>query len=239
MTIAPTLFTLFVLALSGVITGIWLTEIPAMARRIVPFSGGVLIGIAVFWLLPEIAQQSGWRMATLGLLGGFAVVWIIDRLLYPVCSTCSHAHEHVIGPLLAAAGVHSFFDGWGIAISQQQASIDMRLVFLAGIGVHKLPEGLALGALLFSAMHSPWKAGLTAALVQAGMFLGAIAALALEARLSSNGIAALLAAAAGVFVFLGYHSIEGQSRERGLSTAFMPALSGAAGAALMRLVPGL
>ena len=237
--LALTLFMLFVLALAGVVSGIWLTEVPGISRRIVAFSGGVLIGIAGFWLIPEIAQQSGWEISAVGLIAGFTLVWVIDRVLYPVCSTCTHPHENVAGPLLAAAGVHSFFDGWGIAISQQQGSSDLRLAFLAGIGVHKVPEGLALGVLLLAATRSSLKAGFIAALVQSAMFAGAMAALVLESHLSAHGIATLLAVAAGVFVYLGYHAIEGQSRQRGLATAFMPALTGAAGAALMRLMPGL
>lgn len=253
MSVLPHLFPivslLFLIALSGVALGIRLAEIPEVSRRIVPFSGGVLMGIAAFWVLPEIAAATGWLQALAGALGGFALVWLIDRLLYPVCPTCSHPHAHpestddpvpaMALPLLVAAAVHSFFDGWGLAVSQQQSAGDLKLAFLFGIGVHKLPEGLALGVLLLAATRSVWKAALSAAAVQCIMFVGASMALILAAHLPPQGVTTLLAIASGVFFYLGYHAIEGPSRERGLASAVMPALTGAAGAAVLRLVPGL
>ena len=231
----PVLGCLFGIALAGVALGISLAKIPETSRLVVPFSGGLLAGIAIFWVLPEIADNSGWLLALAGMAGGFALLWLIDRFLYPVC----HNVHHFAPPLLAAASVHAFFDGWSIAVSQAQPSDGLKLAFLVGIGVHKLPEGLALGVLLLSATGSPWKAGLSSMVVQCAMFVGACIAVVLASHLASRGTGALLAVASGVFIYLGYHAIEDQSRERGWSAAFMPALTGAAGAAVLRLVPGL
>ena len=60
----------------------------------VPFGGGVLIGVAVFWVLPEMSEFLGWPGAVAWVVGGFALLWTIDRFLYPVCPACSHTHEH-------------------------------------------------------------------------------------------------------------------------------------------------
>ncbi len=231
----PVLGCLFGLAFAGVALGIWLAEIPETSRLVVPFSGGLLIGIATFWVVPEIAQDSGWLLALSGAAGGFALLWLIDRFLYPV----RHDVHRFGPPLLAAASVHSFFDGWSIAVSHAQPSNGIKLAFLVGIGVHKLPEGLALGVLLLAATGSLWKAGLSSVVVQSAMFIGAFAALALARYLESGGAALLLAVASGVFIYLGYHAIEDQLRERGMSAALMPALTGVAGAAVLKLVPGI
>lgn len=236
---------LFCLALAGVALGIRLAAVPEASRLIVPFSGGLLIGIALFWVLPEVATHSGWGQALGGILIGFAILWMIDRFLYPVCPACSHTHEHAsclntlhgfAAPLILAASTHSFFDGWSVAISQEQASNDLKMAFVLGIGIHKVPEGLALGVLLLAATGSVRKAGLSSVAIQACMGLGAAAALLLSRYVGSD---VFLSVAAGVFVYLGYHAIEGQSRNRGLGNIVMPALTGAAGAAVLRLVPGL
>jgi zinc transporter ZupT len=50
---------LFLLTLMGAFAGIRLAEIPSVSRRILPFSGGLLVGIALFWILPEIAERDG------------------------------------------------------------------------------------------------------------------------------------------------------------------------------------
>jgi zinc transporter ZupT len=139
---------------------------------------------------------------------------------------------------VAAAATHSFFDGWGLAISQQQSSGGLRLALLLGIGIHKVPEGLALGVLLWNATGSVWRSGFNAVAIQGCMGLGALAAVFLASHLAANWTSLLLASAAGVFVYLGYHAIEGQSQRGGLGAIVMPALTGTAGAAILRLVPG-
>ncbi len=40
-------------ALAGAVLGMWLTDASKRARVVVPFSAGVLVGVAVFFLLPD------------------------------------------------------------------------------------------------------------------------------------------------------------------------------------------
>jgi zinc transporter ZupT len=236
---------LFLLTLAGAFAGIRLAEIPTISRRVLPFSGGLLIGVAIFWILPEIAERDGWLSGCAGLIGGFSLLWLIDRYLYPVCPSCSHTHHHEDcsrslhgfgAPLLIASGLHSFFDGWSLAISQQKGFESLKLAFLVGIGIHKLPEGLALGALLIAALGTEWRAMLGAAAAQSMMLAGAALAILIADRLAPQWTVAFLSIAAGAFVYLGYHAVE----QRGFRTAWMPALTGAAGAAVLRaVVPGI
>ena len=167
------------------------------------------------------------------MLAGFAGLWLIDRHLYAVCPACSHTHNHescgrqlhgFATPLLIAASLHSFFDGWSLAVSQQQGFESLRLAFLLGIGVHKLPEGLALGATV----------------AQSLMLAGGILAVFLAPHMGVNWTIGFLAVAAGAFVYLGYHAIDSEYQQRGVATTVMPALAGAVGAAALRVVvPGL
>src|SRR5579872_1908863 len=94
MTIYPTLVALTVLALAGAGIGIWLAAVPALSRRIVPFSGGLLAGIALFWILPEIAELAGWLVSAVALVSSFAPLWSLDRYSHPLCPTLSHTHPH-------------------------------------------------------------------------------------------------------------------------------------------------
>lgn len=131
----------------------------ALSRRMVSFSGGMLMGIAVFWVLPEMADFLRWPVALTWITGGFALLWVVDRYVYPVCPACSPAHEHehcqtqlhgFATPLLAAAALHSALDGWS-AVAAQSSSFGP--AFLLGIAVHKLPEGIALGVIARAAME--------------------------------------------------------------------------------------
>jgi len=245
----PTLVYLVLLTLLGAFAGIRLAEIPSISQRFLPFSGGILLGVAVFWILPEIAGHYGWTAGAAGMLAGFAILWWIDRHLYAVCPACSHTHDHdncgrklhgFATPLLIAASLHSFFDGWSLAVSQQKGFESLKLAFLLGIGVHKLPEGLALGAILMAALGSQWRAMLGAAAAQSMMLAGGILAVFLAPHMGTNWTIGFLAVAAGAFVYLGYHAIDSEYQQRGTATALMPALTGAAGAAALRaVVPGL
>ena len=247
--IYPILFALVLLTMVGAAAGTKLAETPSISQRVLPFSGGLLIGIALFWILPEIAQHAGWPAGIGGLATGFALLWSIDHYVYPVCPTCAHTHDHAgcreslhgfAAPLLIASGLHSFFDGWSLAASQQKGFEDLKAAFLLGIGAHKLPEGLALGALLAAALGTARRAMLGAAGAQAMMIAGGALAMTLAPYLGTNWTIAFLSVAAGAFVYLGYHAIDSEYQRRGVARSVMPALTGAAGAAALRtIVPGI
>jgi zinc transporter ZupT len=235
---------LVLITLLGALAGIRLAGIPSLSQRVLPFSGGLLVGIALFWILPEIADVYGWRVGCVGVAAGFGLLWLIDRYVHPVCPACSHTHDHdgcteklhgFAAPLLIAAGVHSLFDGWSLAVSQEPGFERLRLAFLAGVGFHKLPEGLALGALLIAAFGAPWQAFLGAAAAQSMMVAGGVLAIALGPHLSKDWTALLLSLAAGAFVYLGYHAIDSQYQIRRSAIPVVSALTGAVGAAALRI----
>ena len=93
---------------------------------------------------------------------------------------------------------------------------------------------------MLAAVGSEWKAFLGAGAAQAMMLVGAAVAVGAAPHLSILWTAGFLAAAAGIFVFLGYHAIDAEYRRRGVLTTFMPALTGAVGAAALKsFLPGL
>ena len=245
----PLLVTLLLVTLLAALAGIKLTTVPFLSRQLLSFTGGMLVGIALFWILPDIAAHYGWGEGCAGLIVGFALLLLVDRYVHPVCPTCSHTHAHegcslklhgFAAPLLIASGIHSFFDGWSLTISQQDGLGSLKVAFLAGIAFHKFPEGLALGALLMTALGSSTKALLGAAAAQAMMLIGGVVAAFLAPHLNANWTSGLLSLAAGAFVYLGCHAIDSEFRQRGVVTSVMPALTGAVGAAALRsLMPGI
>lgn len=209
-------------------------------RRIVPFSGGLLMGIAVFGVLPELAERFRWGGGVALLAAGAGVLWVIGRY-YPVCPSCSHTHDHehcetvlhgFAGPLIAAASLHAFLDGLGVAASQQEGGGLGAAVVLVVI-LHKIPEGLALGVMLRAAMRSFPAALAWCVAVESGTFLGGVLESFVTGRLGTDWVNYALALAGGSFLYLGFHAVHGEWRRRGVP-AFMPALTGAAGAAAIQ-----
>lgn len=239
--VVSSLLLITIIAILGVAAGVWLESVRTFSRQMVPFGGGVLIGVALFWVLPEMAEFLRWPGAVASLGAGFALLWAIDRFFYPVCPACSHTHEHegcetrlhgFAVPLLIAAGVHSALDGWTAAAAQSSTRVGS--AFLIGIAFHKLPEGVALGVIARASLPTRLAAIGWCALAEAMTLAGGGAEWVLAPHLNVQSLRALLALAGGGFLYLGGHAVHGELRRRGPAPAFVPALTGVAGSSVLR-----
>jgi zinc transporter ZupT len=208
----------------------------------VPFGGGILMGVALFWLLPEMAEVLGWPAAAAWTAAGAAALWLLDRYVYPVCPACAPAHDHshcetrlhgFALPLLVAAGLHSALDGWTVMAGQSHPGLGPALIF--GIAAHKAPEGLALGVIARASLATRVTALSWCVAAQAATLLGAGLELAFAPYLGMTVLHALLALAGGSFLYLGGHAVHGELRRSGAGPVFVPALTGVAGSSVLRL----
>lgn len=235
------LILLTAVAIAGAGAGVWMTTVPTLSRRIVPFSGGLLVGISLCWVVPELAEKMGWPRGLAWLAAGFGLLWLIDRFVHPLCPTCSHTHDHdacparlhgFAAPMVIAFAMHSFLDGWALGASADDPYLG--LPFALGLAVHKLPEGLALGVILRAALGSRLGAVGWAAVAQAATLAGGAVETAVAQHLGPSWMIVLLALAGGSFLYIGAHAVHGEWRRCG--PAFFPALTGAAGAAAFQLL---
>ena len=157
------LFIFTSLAVASALLGVWLTSLPEISRRIIPLSGAILVMVSLFWVLPELVREFGLFPGAGLMTAGFAVLLLIDRYVYAVCPSCSHTHDHdscrtplhgFAGPLIVAALLHSFFDGWMLAAGNEQGAGAVGPAILLGVALHKLPEGLAFGVIVRAALKS-------------------------------------------------------------------------------------
>jgi zinc transporter ZupT len=240
--VAPALATF--VGLLGAVLGIWLTGLPRRARAVVPFSAGVLLAVALFGLVPELAGEIGWRTTVLLFLAGYGALLLVNRFVYRVCPTCAHDHDHnacstalhgFAVPLIVAATVHSFLDGWSVATVQLGAHPDiplgLRVAVPLAVALHKLPEGIALGGILRAAVGSRKAALGWSALAEGSTLAGGWLGLALAPHLGSEWITYPMGIAAGWLFYLGYHAVHEEWKRRGAGPAFVSAAAGVAGAA--------
>lgn len=225
-----------VVAILSAAAGVSLTSVKSISRRMVPFSGGVLVGVATFWVLPEIAQVLRWPAAIAWTIAGVALLWTIDRFVYSVCPACSHTHEHdhcetrlhgFAIPLLIASALHSMLDGWGTAGFGKALAI--------GVAFHKIPEGIALGVIARASLRTRPAALVWCVAAEGSTLLGGTLETFAAPRLGIVTLDAILAMAAGSFLFLGVHAIHGELRRNGPAPAFVPAFTGIAGSSVLRL----
>ena len=238
---APALAT--AVGLLGAILGIWLTGLRERARAVLPFSAGVLIGVALFGLLPELATEMGWGLSLGLFLAGYGALLLINRYVYRVCPTCAHDHDHnacstelhgFAAPLIAAAAVHSFLDGWSIATVQLTVTLGLRVAVPLAVALHKFPEGLALGGILRAAVPKR-RAALGWAVVAEGATLaGGGLGLAVGPHLGTEWITYPLGVAAGWLFYLGYHAVHEEWRRGGARAVMGWALAGVVTAAVIQ-----
>jgi zinc transporter ZupT len=216
---------------AGAALGLWLTGLRRRARVVVPFSAGVLLGVALFGLLPELAVELGWTVSLVLFAAGYGLLLAINRFAYPVCPTCAHDHDHnacatelhgFAGPLIAAAAVHSFMDGWSVATVQSTVPLGLRVAVPLAVALHKLPEGIALGGILRAAMKRRAAALGWCLLAEGTTIVGGAL------------ITYPLGIAAGWLFYLGFHAVHEEWKRRGAVPAFASALAGVAGAAVIQ-----
>ncbi|MGA2117520.1 MAG: ZIP family metal transporter [Bryobacteraceae bacterium] len=227
----------------GAAMGLWLTGLRHRVGPALAFSAGVLLGVTAFGLLPELAGANGWPASLLLFAAGYGLLLAINRFVYPVCPTCAHDHEHrgcsseLHGfgvPLVSAAAIHSFLDGWSIVSVQRAAPLGLRIAVPLAITLHKLPEGIALGGVLRAAVASRGKALLWSGLAEGATLAGAALGIALAPRLGFAWTSYPLGITAGWLFYLGYHAVEEEWKRRGAVPALTATLAGVAGAAVVQ-----
>ena len=207
------------------------------ARSVIPFSGGLLVAVALFGLLPELAREIGWIRGVPVFGAGYLLLFWLDRRFH------GHAHLDVeeapagytgefTVPLVLAASAHAFLDGWGLASAGRSGAVG--LVFPVAVMLHKAPEGLALGAIFRASTGSRGKAFGLCFVAEAATFAGGWAGIVLTPHLGSAWTNYPLAIAGGCFLYLGYHAVEGEWRRYGLRAVWVPTAIGLVGAAAVQ-----
>lgn len=218
---------LTLLALCGVAIGVSLGQKRLLSAHFSAAGGGLLLGIGLFWLMPEIAELSGWPIAAGFTAAVFCAVGLLDRLLLHA----EHgSREGILVPLFGATAVHSFFDGWSVRMLTAQALAGVAAP--VGLALHKIPEGLALGWIARRSMKSTRMAVGVSVAVELVTLLGAF----VEPAANRSGAAvfghwwtaAVLAVIAGSFLFLGFHTVLPNRKNTGVVAIFFTALAATA-----------
>lgn len=224
---------LTLLAICGVAVGVSLGQRRLLSAHLSAAGGGLLLGIGLFWLMPEIAEGSGWAIAAGFTAAAFCVVAVLDRLLLHAAQS---PREGILAPLFGATAVHSFFDGWSVRMLTGQVLAGVAAP--VGLVLHKVPEGLALGWIARRSMKSQGQAFAVSAAVElvtlAGAYVEPVANRSGAAAFGHWWTAAVLAVIAGSFLFLGLHAVLPNRRNAGVVTIFCAALAATAAAELVK-----
>ncbi len=188
--------------------------------RLISFAAGTLLGVTVFSIIPETAAaMRSWQLV-LALGSGYLLFLLVSHYVFHVCPACAASHfdeatthrfSEIASAMVIALGLHSTMDGLALALgkeSEMAGGLDASL--LMAICVHKVPEGLALCALLLaSGLRRSVALGWVAA-VEATTLLGGVLGLWVAPQISSIWLDLILAHVGGGFIFLAFHAVFGE-----------------------------
>ncbi|MBA2361894.1 MAG: ZIP family metal transporter [Actinobacteria bacterium] len=170
----------------------------------IALTGGVVVAVALFHVLPEAIEAVA-DPQRIGLLvgGGFVFFFLAERavVLHHRDDTDQiHAHAQVGALGAAGLSVHSFIDGLGIGLAFGLSTETGLLVFLAVVA-HDFADGLNTVGFVLRQSGDRARAIRWLAVDAAAPLVGAVVGSALS--VSEQNLGALLAVYVGFFLFMG------------------------------------
>lgn len=210
----------FALAMGGGIIASVVAVSHQRLCRLISFAAGTLLGVTLFSLIPEVVPAMSLLQVTLSVGSGYLVFLLISRYVFHVCPACAASHfdeatthrfSEIATAMVIALGLHSTMDGLALALGKEAdiaGGLDLSL--LLAICVHKVPEGLALCALLVASGLSRMKALGWVAAVEGTTFIGGVIGFWAAPQISDIWLDVVLAHVGGGFIFLAAHAVFGE-----------------------------
>jgi zinc transporter ZupT len=217
------------LAFALAVGGGWLGASLGTSHRrlcaLISLGAGTLLGVTVFGIIPESLETLRWWGLLLALGSGYGLFAIITKYVYHICPACAASHfdeatthrfSEIAAAMMLALAIHCTADGLALAAGHEaQAShvaggraLDFSLV--VAVCAHKIPEGLALGALLLGAGFNPTQTVTRVAAVEGTTLLGGVLGWLFLRRVSGFWLDAVVAHVGGGFLFLAAHAVLGE-----------------------------
>ena len=191
------------------------------------FAAGVMTSIVCFGLVPEAMALSGIAVSVSGLIIGIIVILLLNRLVDRITVAnvvdreVHHTHEDLYHEgsmihrrtkllnsgivMLTAIGLHNIPEGLAIGAGGSH-DVQLGALLAAMIALHNIPEGMAIATPLLAGGVNRWKVvGLTA-LAGAPTLLGGFIGV-IVGSISDFAIAMSLAAAGGAMLYVVFGEI--------------------------------
>ena len=206
-----------VFAFAGIALGLVLRRIALHRLSLLAAAAmGTLLAVTLFDVLPDAKQFLTWPTLLVAGASGCLFLWVVGKYIYHVCPACAVNDLEQANPQLArtattlmvALALHCMMDGLGIAFGHNLLGHpDVGLV--AGISVHKIPEGLALILLLLGAGIDRKKAITWALGVESTTIVGGVLGSYLVTSASTLWLGILFAHVGGGFFYMIANAVRG------------------------------
>jgi zinc transporter ZupT len=215
----------FALAVGGGALGASLGSSHQRLCALISLGAGTLLGVTIFAILPESLVALRWWGVFLAMGSGYAVFLVVSKYIYHICPACAASHfdeaaahhfSEIAAAMMLALAIHCTADGLALAagheaeVSHAPGGRVLDFSLIMAICVHKVPEGLALGALLLGAGFNRAQTLMRVAAVESTTVLGAVLGWAFLHHISTFWLGATVAHVGGGFLFLAVHAVFGE-----------------------------
>jgi len=169
-------------------------------RTLISFCAGILLGAVFFHMVPEISPILGRQMGFPVMLG-FLGIYVMEKFIMVHPCEEGACDYHKIG-LAAYAGIgfHSFLEGMAIGTGN---ILNLSLVILLAVTIHKFPAALALSSILVKGgEYSRQKILMSMFIFALATPIGALIAMNVMDQLSPYPIGFALGVSAGTFLYI-------------------------------------
>jgi zinc transporter ZupT len=215
----------FALAVVGGVLGALFGTSHKSLCALISLGAGTLLGVTVFAILPESREGLRWWELGLALASGYVLFALISKYVYHVCPACAASHfdeatthrfSEIASAMMIALAIHCLADGIAVAAGRQAQSANapggqvLNLSLVVAICVHKVPEGLALGALLLGAGLTRPRALARLACVESATLAGGVLGWLFLPHINVLWLDGIVAHLGGGFIFLAAHAVLGE-----------------------------
>ncbi|MCL2566280.1 MAG: ZIP family metal transporter [Defluviitaleaceae bacterium] len=218
------------MGLGGLVSGLLGNVSPKVMCWMLSFAGGVMVSVVCFELIPESVELGGMNMAMLGLIIGVLIVLFLNQIVdkftindrdsfekHMTKAGLYHENKLIANPallrsgiiMLIAIGLHNLPEGMAIGAAGVH---DMQLGMMLAfiIMLHCIPEGMAVASPLIAGGVSKKKAVTLTALSGAPTILGGAIGMFIGS-ISDGALALALASAGGAMLYVVFGEILPQS----------------------------
>lgn len=214
----------FVSAILGAVLAVSIGVSHRQLCALISFAAGSLLAASLFHIIPE-AMEAGLSLfaISVALATGYALFYFLSRYVSHVCPACAASHfdekhsyskfKNIFFLLAIALTIHSAMDGIAIALSPHTTATADPSIFFT-IAIHKLPEGLALCALLMKSGQEKGKALFWTLAFETSTILGwGLGQIFLNQEMLIKWLDLIMVHIAGGFVYLAVHATINEIRD--------------------------
>lgn len=183
-------------------------SIPLFHRRLrhetltllVAFSAGVLLSTGLNHMLRDSFAVSG-RWSALAVSTGFLFLYLTEKVTMIHACREEDCHVHQFGRFaLMGLGLHSFLDGFAIAVSLE-FRVELGILVIAAVLLHRLPTGVSISTVMLLNHYPSRRAWIGLVSIGILAIIGALAGLAMPFQAGAY-LPEAVGLTAGTFVYI-------------------------------------